>query len=136
MFSCIVEVPVCGHGPLPPKTYTDPAHHVRMDQASCFWSLGRGSWSLPAGSEGAQYGVWRALYAPPAGSGAQVYVHSRDATWPLLELVGAKFMAALPHSLNPPMALRPIYAAATSTLTTHYTVRLRETTLQIHGYVK
>ena len=127
---------VCRHGPLP-KTYTDPAHHVGSDQASCFWSLGRGSWSLPTGSKGALYGVCGALYVPPAGSGAEVVVHSRDATRPLLELAGTKFMAALPHSLNPPMTLRPIYAAATSTLTTHYTVRQRETTLHIHhGYVK
>ena len=36
-----------------------------------------------------QYGVWRALYAPLAGSGAEVFVHSRGAThglsWNLLE---------------------------------------------------
>jgi len=79
---------VCRHGPLP-KTYTDPAHVS-------------GHWGEAAGPS--PQGL-RALYAPPAGSGAEVVVHFIDATWPLLELAGAKFMAALPHSLNATMTL-------------------------------
>ena len=73
---------VRGHGPPPKHTRIQPfmLGGTKLP-VSGHWGEGR--------SEGAQYGVWRALYAPLAGSGAEVFVHSRGAThglcWNLLE---------------------------------------------------
>ena len=80
---------VRGHGPPPKHTRIQPIvlGGTKLP-VSGHW--GEGSCPpRPTGSEGAQYGVWGAMYAPLAGFGAEVFVHSRGATyglcWNLLE---------------------------------------------------
>ena len=78
---------VRGHGPPPNIHGSSPS--CWEGPSFLFLVTGERAAAPPTGSEGAQYGVWGALYAPLAGFGAEVFVHSRGAThglcWNLLE---------------------------------------------------